>query len=85
VYDEDWGRDDNIGEFNLDLGKLVQTSEPQSFDVVVDAGIFSIAHLEFDIITPRVLLNLFIVNVYVVPLPHVSRFLCLPVPALRLF
>jgi len=51
VYDEDWGRDDNIGEFNLDLGKLVQTSEPQSFDVVVDAGIFSNAHLEFEIIT----------------------------------
>merc|ERR1719343_1397470 len=51
VYDDDWGRDDNIGECSVDLGKLIQTTEPQDFDLVCDDGIFSDAHLKFQITT----------------------------------
>jgi len=51
IYDDDWGRDDKIGEFNLDLGKLPCTGEAQEFDVIVDDGIFSDAHLKFNVTT----------------------------------
>lgn len=51
VYDEDWGRDDNIGECSVDLGKLVCTGDAQNFDLVVDAGIFKDARLQFTITT----------------------------------
>lgn len=51
VYDDDWGRDDNIGECKLDLGTLIMTEDAQEFDVVVDAGIFSDAHIKFTVTT----------------------------------
>jgi len=51
IYDDDWGRDDKIGEYNVDLGKLVATADPQAFDVVVDDGIFTDAHFQFEIKT----------------------------------
>lgn len=47
IYDDDWGRDDKIGECVLDLGKLVATSEPQEIERVVDDGIFSDATMKF--------------------------------------
>merc|ERR1711920_80319 len=51
IYDDDWGRDDKIGEYNLDLGVLTCSGEPQEFDVVVDDGIFSDAHFRFSVTT----------------------------------
>jgi Ca2+-dependent lipid-binding protein len=51
VYDDDWGRDDNIGECQLDLGKLIATSEPQEFERVCDDGIFSDATIKFTVTT----------------------------------
>jgi len=51
IYDEDWGKDDKIGRFKLDLGKLKMTAEPQDFDVVVDEGWFSNATLQFQVTT----------------------------------
>jgi len=51
IYDDDWGRDDKIGDFNLDLGKLPCSGDPQEFNVVVDDGIFSDANLEFTVQT----------------------------------
>jgi len=49
LYDDDWGRDDNIGECNLDLGKLQATPDPQEFELVVDDGIFTDAKLKFTV------------------------------------
>lgn len=51
VYDDDWGRDDNIGQCSLDLGKLQATADPQEFEKVVDAGIFTDAKLKFTVTT----------------------------------
>mmetsp|Transcript_96569 Transcript_96569/g.191405 ORF Transcript_96569/g.191405 Transcript_96569/m.191405 type:complete len:266 (+) Transcript_96569:59-856(+) len=51
VYDDDWGKDDKIGECSLDLGKLIATGEPQEFEQVVDDGIFTDAKLKFVIQT----------------------------------
>eukprot|EP00406_Dinophysis_acuminata_P032378 CAMPEP_0179359170 /NCGR_PEP_ID=MMETSP0797-20121207/79304_1 /TAXON_ID=47934 /ORGANISM="Dinophysis acuminata, Strain DAEP01" /LENGTH=248 /DNA_ID=CAMNT_0021074447 /DNA_START=61 /DNA_END=804 /DNA_ORIENTATION=- len=51
VYDDDWGRDDKIGECVLDLGKLVATDGEQEFERVVDDGIFSDATMTFKVKT----------------------------------
>jgi len=47
IYDDDWGRDDKIGECVLDLGKVVATADPQEIERVVDDGIFVDAKLKF--------------------------------------
>jgi len=51
IYDDDWGKDDKIGHFKLDLGKLKMTEDLQDFDVVVDHGWFSNATLQFQVKT----------------------------------
>eukprot|EP00929_Paragymnodinium_shiwhaense_P100275 TRINITY_DN624_c0_g1_i3.p1 TRINITY_DN624_c0_g1~~TRINITY_DN624_c0_g1_i3.p1 ORF type:complete len:264 (+),score=89.18 TRINITY_DN624_c0_g1_i3:71-862(+) len=51
VYDDDTFKDDKIGSFKLDLGKLIATSDPQDFDVIVDDGVFSDGKLQFSITT----------------------------------
>lgn len=51
IYDDDWGKDDNIGECSLDLGKLQATGDPQEFELVVDDGIFVDAKLKFEVTT----------------------------------
>lgn len=51
VYDDDWGKDDKIGECTLDLGTLVATADPQEFEKIVDDGIFSDATFKFTVQT----------------------------------
>lgn len=51
IYDDDYLKDDKVGEFNLDLGKLVQTGDAQEFNVVCDSGFFSDAKFEFKVTT----------------------------------
>jgi Ca2+-dependent lipid-binding protein len=49
IYDDDTFKDDKIGGYKLDLGTLMQTDEPQEFEVVVDDGWFSNATLTFTV------------------------------------
>eukprot|EP00929_Paragymnodinium_shiwhaense_P032118 TRINITY_DN17861_c0_g1_i4.p2 TRINITY_DN17861_c0_g1~~TRINITY_DN17861_c0_g1_i4.p2 ORF type:complete len:263 (-),score=71.39 TRINITY_DN17861_c0_g1_i4:178-966(-) len=51
VYDDDPVKDDKIGAYKLDLGKLIATSDPQDFEVIVDDGWFKDATLQFTVQT----------------------------------
>merc|ERR1719510_1653219 len=51
IYDDDWARDDKIGECVLDLGKVQAVDYPQEFDRIVDDGIFTDATMKFTVQT----------------------------------
>merc|ERR1712187_128969 len=51
IYDDDWGKDDKIGECSLDLGTLIATGDAQEFEKIVDDGVFSDATIKFTVQT----------------------------------
>jgi len=51
IWDSDIGRDDKIGHGHFSLGELVQSSEYQQFEVVVDGGWFVDAKIHFEVCT----------------------------------
>merc|ERR1719223_1824830 len=51
LYDDDTFKDDKMAQFKLDLGTLIQTDEPQEFNIVVVDGYFSDSTLTFSVKT----------------------------------